>query len=83
MVEDHAVIDQQVVVVGERELGVLQQGERGEVLRMDVDDAGGVGLVEMDAGVDVERHLAQLALAAHDAPVEVADDQRRGGELVE
>ena len=33
--------------------------------------------------VDVERDLAQLALAAHHAAVEIADDQGTGGELLE
>ena len=83
LVDPHPVVQQQIVVVGQRQLWLLQQRQRGQVLRMDMQHAGGGGVAQVDAGVDVEGHLAQLAGAAQHAALQVADDEVACGQLLE
>jgi hypothetical protein len=82
-VVDDPVVEQQVVVVHELEFAVGEQRQRRQIGRMDMHDAGRAGLAQMDARMDVERDLAQFPRAAHDIAVEIADDQRTGGDLLE
>jgi hypothetical protein len=67
LVDLDAVVQQEVVMVGEGEFGVGEEGEGGQVLRVDVQDAGGGRVAEMNAGVDVEGDFAEFAFAAEDA----------------
>ena len=83
LVDLDAVVQQEVVVVGESQPGFGQEREGGQVLRVDVQDAGGGGVAQVDAGVDVESDFSQFALAAQDFPVQVADDEFAGGEFLE
>src|SRR5579859_1337642 len=50
---------------------------------MDMEDAAGLWMLQMDLGVDVERDLAQFAPTLHDVSVEIAQDQLAGGQLAE
>ncbi len=82
-VNDYAVVEEQVVVVREGELGFLEQGEGGEPAGVDVQDAGGVRVLQMNAGVNVQGDLAELASATEDPAIEVANDEGAGGEFLE
>src|SRR5260370_34064959 len=77
-----AVVEDQVIVVRQRHPSALDERRRGEVLGMDMKHALGPRIGEMDAGVDVEGYLAQLALTTQHLTVEIAGDEVARGDLL-
>ena len=70
-----AIVEQQVVGVGQGESTAFDQGERRRIWRMYVQDHLRLRMLEVDARMNVVGHLAQLALARDDIAFQIADEE--------
>src|ERR1700730_5697725 len=77
------VVQHDAILMGERQLTALQHRQRGEVLRMDVQDASGLRVHLVKAGVNMEGNLPELAFALENIAPKIAQNELTCGHLAE